>query len=146
MQNKYIGRIDAILAAAGLKAVGYSLALQATQAIQSSPGEPELTLCADAQGVSLMVTAADGSAACIRTLKDVIDGGDKGISINEKALGPRDSRDPRPIAGRRAQGPGKDSRLRREERVQPPDRRPRPAPKPSISRWKRCPQRTSRRA
>lgn len=86
VQNKYIARIDAILASAGLKAVSYSLALQATQAIQSSPGEPEMTLCADEQGVSLMITAADGSAACIRTLKDVIDGGDQGISINEKAL------------------------------------------------------------
>lgn len=86
VQKKYVNRIDAILASAGLRPVSYSLALQATQAIQSSPGEPELTLCADAQGVSLMVTAADGSAACIRTLKDVIAGGDNEISINEKAL------------------------------------------------------------
>lgn len=86
VQKKYVNRIGAILASAGLKPVGYPLSLQATQAIQGSPGQPELTLCADAQGVSLMVTAADGSAACIRTLKDVIDGGDREISINEKAL------------------------------------------------------------
>ncbi len=83
VQNKHIERLAAIMKAAGLKPVGYSLPFEAIQRVQETYGSPRLILHARAGGVSLMAATDTGKIAVLRALKDVTR---EGGSIEEKAL------------------------------------------------------------
>ncbi len=83
VQNKHIHRLGEIVRAAGLRAVGFSLAFEAIERLQEPTGSARLVLHARSKGVSLMVMTAGGDLAILRALKDVVreDGG-----IDDKAL------------------------------------------------------------